>query len=347
MMQLYYCRAFITLSLILMVSKGIAANPVKFLKKSFDMSNVSNDNSNGENKEEQQYLDLIQKILQDGEKRGDRTGTGTIAIFAPPTLRFSLKDDAFPLLTTKKTFLRGVAEELFWFLHGETDAGKLQAKNVRIWDGNASREYLDSRGLLHYRTGDLGPVYGWQWRHFGGQYRTCDDTYEGIGKDQLREVIETIMHRPHDRRIILTAWNPADLDKMALPPCHMFCQFFVSTPEGSGRKILSSQMMQRSCDMGLGVPFNIASYALLTRLIAHVTGCEAGEFIHAMGDTHVYINHIDALQEQLTRTPRPFPKLKINTPPGGGLEALLATQWEDLQLSDYHPHPSIPMPMSV
>lgn len=163
------------------------------------------------NPEEAQYLSLIRRILDEGEVRGDRTGTGTIALFAPPTLRFSLKDNRFPLLTTKKTFLRGVAEELFWFLRGETDAGTLQAKNVKIWDGNASREFLDKRGLGHYRTGDLGPVYGWQWRHFGGTYTTCDASYEGVGVDQLRQVIETIIHRPHDRRIILSAWNPAGM----------------------------------------------------------------------------------------------------------------------------------------
>ncbi|KAJ1897086.1 Thymidylate synthase, partial [Coemansia sp. IMI 209127] len=242
------------------------------------------------NAEEKQYLDLIREILEKGERRGDRTGTGTVALFAPPQLRFSLADDVFPLLTTKRVFWRGVVEELLWFVGGRTDANVLRDKGVHIWDGNGSREFLDARGLTHRREGDLGPVYGFQWRHFGAQYTDADTDYSGQGVDQLAAVIQTIRENPTDRRIILSAWNPADMAAMALPPCHMFAQFFVSNA-GTDEATLSCQMYQRSCDVGLGVPFNIASYALLTRMIAKVTGLKPGHFVHCMGDTHIYANH--------------------------------------------------------
>ncbi|KAJ2736064.1 Thymidylate synthase [Coemansia sp. Cherry 401B] len=294
------------------------------------------------NAEEKQYLSLIQEILDHGERRDDRTGTGTIAMFAPPQLRFSLADDVFPLLTTKRVFWRGVVEELLWFIRAQTDANVLRDKNIHIWDGNGSRAFLDSCGLAHRREGDLGPVYGFQWRHFGAEYVDADTDYSGRGVDQLAEVIRKIREDPTDRRIIMSAWNPADLHKMALPPCHMFAQFFVSNP-GSEQAALSCQMYQRSCDMGLGVPFNIASYALLTRLIAQVTGLKPGHFVHCMGDTHIYSNHVDALKVQLMREPRPFPKLVIKRTPANIEDFTI----EDLELVGYSPHGKIQMEMAV
>lgn len=208
-------------------------------------------------------------------------------------MRFNLRDGTFPLLTTKKVFWRGIAEELFWFIQGSTDAKLLQAKNVRIWDGNSTREFLDKAGFPEREEGDLGPVYGFQWRHFGAEYHTCHDDYQGQGVDQLKEIIERIKQNPNDRRIIMCAWNPVDIPKMALPPCHCLVQFYVANGE------LSCQLYQRSADMGLGVPFNIASYALLTHMIAHITGLKTGDFVHTLGDAHVYLNHIEPLTEQV------------------------------------------------
>lgn len=259
--------------------------------------------SHGEH-EEMQYLDLIRKIIETGNKREDRTGTGTLSLFGAQ-MRFSLRDGTFPLLTTKKVFYRGIAEELFWFIRGSTNAKELQEKNVRIWDGNSSREFLDSCGFTNREEGDLGPVYGFQWRHFGAEYVDMHADYEGKGVDQLAEVINRIKTKPSDRRIIMCAWNPADLDKMALPPCHCLVQFYVANGE------LSCQLYQRSADMGLGVPFNIASYALLTAMIAHVCDLVPGDFVHTLGDAHVYSNHVEPLKTQLEREPKQFPKLVI------------------------------------
>jgi dihydrofolate reductase / thymidylate synthase len=214
---------------------------------------------------EQQYLAIIKDILTSGVFRSDRTGVGTLSKFGVQ-MRFSLRDSTLPLLTTKRVFWRGVAEELLWFISGDTNAKTLQDKDIHIWDGNGSREFLDKCGLAHREVGDLGPVYGFQWRHFGAKYDTMHASYDGLGVDQLAQVVDKLKHNPTDRRIILSAWNPAALPEMALPPCHMFAQFYVSHGE------LSCQMYQRSADMGLGVPFNIASYALLTYLLAKVTG---------------------------------------------------------------------------
>ena len=254
--------------------------------------------------EEQQYLSMIREIIAQGERRPNRTGTDTLSSFGR-TMRFDLRDGRFPLLTTKDVFWRGVAEELLWFLRGETSAKTLSAKKVRIWDANGSREYLDSLGLREREEGDLGPVYGFQWRHFGAEYGTMHDDYAGKGVDQVRQVLRDLMFNPESRRIILSAWNPGAQRKMALPPCHILSHFYVLN--GS----LSCQMYQRSADMGLGVPFNIASYALLTCLLAHVSGLQPGEFIHVIGDAHVYVNHVEPLQEQLRRLPGHFPTLKI------------------------------------
>lgn len=291
--------------------------------------------------EEAAYLDLCKKIIEEGELREDRTGTGTYSLFAPPQIRFSLKDNVFPLLTTKRTFYRGVVEELLWFVAGNTNAKDLSEKDVHIWDGNGSREFLDKRGLTENREGDLGPVYGFQWRHFGAAYEGCDANYTGKGVDQLQQIIDQIKSNPFDRRILLSAWNPAAVDKMALPPCHILCQFYVSMRDGVKR--LSCQMYQRSCDMGLGVPFNIASYSLLTIMIAHVCGIEPGEFIHVMGDAHVYSNHVEALKQQIARTPGEFPKLVIKRK----VDSIDDFKYEDFDLQGYRPQGKIEMAMAV
>ncbi|KAJ6532007.1 thymidylate synthase/dCMP hydroxymethylase domain-containing protein [Mycena capillaripes] len=297
--------------------------------------------------EEQQYLDLIRRVLDTGAPRPDRTGTGTLSLFAPPALRFSLADNTLPLLTTKRTFLRGIVEELLWFVRGATDSTLLAAKGVKIWDGNGSAAFLQSRGLGHRREGDLGPVYGFQWRHFGAQYVDCDKDYTGEGVDQLRECIRKIKHDPTDRRIILSAWNPADIPQMALPPCHMMCQFYVHLPPASSpsdKPKLSCLMFQRSADLGLGIPFNIASYALLTHMIAQVTGTTAHELVIQLGDAHVYRDHVDALEVQLTRAPKPFPTLRWARE---GIDDIEAFEYADFVVEGYECHPSIPMKMSV
>ncbi|KAK4056418.1 Thymidylate synthase [Microbotryomycetes sp. JL221] len=327
--------------------------------------------------EELQYLNLVKDILERGEQRADRTGTGTISLFAPPQLRFSLSrprstttaerqdgqqrtststndnvdnniELVLPLLTTKRVFTRGIIEELLWFIKGSTNSNLLSDKGVHIWDGNGSREFLNKVGLSHRKQGDLGPVYGFQWRHFGAQYKTCDDNYDGQGVDQLQEVIHKIRHNPTDRRIILSAWNPADIPKMALPPCHMFCQFYVNLPEpgSSSKPKLSCIMYQRSADLGLGVPFNIASYALLVHMIALVTDTVAHEFILQLGDAHVYKDHVEALKQQLNRQPFEFPEFnfKRTKEQVGDIDGF---ELEDFDIVDYQCHKRIDMKMSV
>nr|QFG74136.1 MAG: thymidylate synthase [Megaviridae environmental sample] len=285
---------------------------------------------------EYQYLKAIRDIIDNGVTRRDRTGEGTKSKFGL-TMRWSLENKVFPLLTTKKVFWRGVLEELLWFVRGDTNERTLADKKVHIWKDNASREFLDSIGLINREEGDLGPVYGFQWRHFGANYVNCHSKYAGEGVDQLIQCIDQIKKNPTSRRIILSAWNPKDLPQMALPPCHMMCQFYVS--EG----MLSCQMYQRSADMGLGVPFNIASYACLTRMIAQVCNLKAGEFIHVIGDAHVYLNHIDALEKQLERTPKPLPHLEINP----NVKNIDEFQVDDFEVIKYDCYPSIPMKMAV
>ncbi|KAK9942551.1 hypothetical protein M0R45_008209 [Rubus argutus] len=274
-----------------------------------------------EKHEEYMYLKLVQEILSDGTSKDDRTGTGTLSKFGCQ-MRFNLRR-TFPLLTTKKVFWRGVVEELLWFLSGSTNAkfvfisSVLQERGIHIWDGNASRDYLDSVGLTGREEGDLGPVYGFQWRHFGARYTDMHADYTGQGFDQFMD--------------------PSDLKLMALPPCHMFAQFYVANGE------LSCQMYQRSADMGLGVPFNIASYALLTCMIAHVCDLFPGDFVHVLGDAHVYRTHIRPLQEQLQKLPKPFPILKIN-PEKKNIDSFVAA---DFELMGYDPHEKIEMKMAV
>jgi thymidylate synthase len=319
------------------------------------------------NHQENQYLDLIRRVLDTGAQRPDRTGTGTLSLFAPPALHFSLADGTLPLLTTKRTFLRGIIEELLWFVRGSTDSTLLSKKGVKIWDGNGSKAFLESRGLGHRREGDLGPVYGFQWRHFGAKYVDCDRSYDGEGVDQLRECIRKIKEDPTDRRIILSAWNPAgaswsvflanigsltyyacatDIPQMALPPCHLLCQFYVHLPPAStptAKPGLSCLMFQRSADLGLGIPFNIASYALLTHMIALVTGTDARELIIQLGDAHVYRDHVDALEVQLQREPKPFPTLRW----ARDVQDIEKFEYEDFVVEGYQCHPAIPMKMSV
>jgi len=285
--------------------------------------------------DEYQYLNLIREIIEKGVASDDRTGVGTLALFGT-TMRYDLRK-SFPLLTTKRVFWRGVLEELLWFVKGDTNGKHLSDKGVKIWDGNGSREFLGKRGLPHREEGDLGPVYGFQWRHFGAKYVDMHADYSGQGVDQLADCIHKIKHDPTDRRILLSAWNPADLNEMALPPCHMFCQFYVANGE------LSCLMYQRSADVGLGVPFNISSYALLTCMMAQVCGLKPGEFIHNMGNTHVYKNHVEPLKTQLDRTPRPFPILKINPE----VKDIDGFQTSDFEVLGYNPHGKIAMEMAV
>lgn len=283
---------------------------------------------------ERQYLDLLKRVLTEGKSRSDRTGVGTKAIFGGH-MRFDLSK-GFPLLTTKKVFFRGVVEELCWMIRGCTSSADLDSRGVRIWNENGSKEFLRSRGLS-YSEGDLGPVYGFQWRHFGARYVDSKTDYSGQGVDQLHNVIRQIRDEPNSRRIILSAWNPMDIDKMALPPCHVMAQFWVDDSK------LSCRLDQRSCDVGLGVPFNIASYSLLTHILARITNLGVGDFVYHMGDVHIYNTHMDALVEQLGREPYPFPQVMISDT----LVDIDQLDPGDIDLVDYRYHKSIRMPMAV
>ncbi|KAI3419661.1 hypothetical protein GPALN_004097 [Globodera pallida] len=294
------------------------------------------------NPDEANYLRQIGEILERGTVRTDRTGTGTISIFGMQT-RYNLRGGVIPLLTTKKVFWKGIVEEILWFIRGQTNAKTLSERGVKIWDANGSRAFLDSMGFTDREEGDLGPVYGFQWRHFGAEYRGTDADYAGEGVDQLTELIERIRTEPFSRRHILCAWNVADIPKMALPPCHTLCQFYVSTD-----RELSCQLYQRSGDMGLGVPFNIASYSLLTHMVAHVTGLKTGEFVHTLGDAHIYLNHVDALKEQMSRTPKPFPRVVFNNGPDGKpITSIDEFTPDSVLLEGYDPMPPIKMQMAL
>ena len=262
-----------------------------------------------------QYLDLLQRILDEGVEKGDRTGTGTRSVFGHQ-MRFDLAD-GFPLLTTKKLHLKSIIHELLWFLNGDTNVKYLQDNGVRIWN-----EWADE-------DGSLGHIYGYQWRSW--------PDYNGGYIDQISEVVRQIKEDPNSRRMIVSAWNVADLDKMNLPPCHLLFQFYVA----NGR--LSLQLYQRSADTFLGVPFNIASYALLLQMMAQVCGLEAGDFIHTTGDTHLYLNHLPQAELQLTRTPRPLPKMIINP----DVKSIFDFKYEDFQLEGYDPWPHISAKVSV
>ena len=262
-----------------------------------------------------QYLHLLQHILDDGAVKGDRTGTGTKSVFGHQ-MRFSLQD-GFPLLTTKKLHLKSIIYELLWFLRGDTNVRYLQEHGVRIWN-----EWADE-------DGDLGHIYGYQWRSW--------PTYDGRHIDQIAEVIRQIKETPDSRRMLVSAWNVADLGRMNLPPCHLLFQFYVADGK------LSLQLYQRSADTFLGVPFNIASYALLLQMMAQVCGLEAGDFIHTTGDTHLYLNHLEQARLQLTRTPRPLPQMRLNP----DVKSLFDFTYEDFELENYDPWPHIPAQVSV
>ncbi len=277
------------------------------------------------------YLDLLSRILDEGKVRRDRTGTGTKSIFGHQ-MRFSL-EEGFPLLTTKKLHLKSIIVELLWFLRGDTEVASLQEQGVRIWNEWATAEQTARFGR---KEGDLGPVYGHQWRNYGATLRE-DGTYLRDGVDQIANALDLIRNNPESRRILVTGWNPKEAEEVALPPCHTLFQFYV---EGGA---LSCQLYQRSGDAFLGIPFNIASYALLTMMMAHATNLAPGEFIHTLGDAHLYLNHIEQAKEQLTRTPRPLPKMWINPEK----RDLFALTYEDFRLDGYDPHPHIKAEVSV
>jgi thymidylate synthase len=279
----------------------------------------------------QQYLDLLDTILTKGKPRGDRTGTGTVGIFGHQ-LRFDLSQ-SFPLLTTKKLHLRSIIHELLWFLSGETNVAPLQEVKVRIWDDWATEVQTAKFGR---KAGDLGPVYGHQWRNFGASKEPSGD-WASDGVDQIQGVLDTIRDNPNSRRILVTGWNPQEANLVALPPCHTLFQFYVS--EGT----LSCQLYQRSADVFLGVPFNIASYSLLTMMIAQVTGLKPGEFVHTFGDAHLYNDHLEQAKLQLSREPRSRPIMTLNPE----VTDLFAFKFEDFTLSGYTPHPHIKARVSV
>lgn len=288
--------------------------------------------------EENQYLDLIRDCIENGESRDDRTGTGTRSVFGR-TMRFSLENDTLPLLTTKSVPFRIVLEELLFFIRAQTDNKILSDKNIHIWDGNSTKEFFEKNGIDR-QAGDLGPVYGFQWRHFGAKYKTCNDVYEGdnSGIDQLNNVISELKTNPNSRRLVVSAWNPVDLKEMALPPCHCLFQFL------SNNGKLTCILYQRSGDVGLGIPFNIASYSILTYIVAKLTNLTPHEFIHFVADAHVYKDHEEPLKVQLKRQPKNFPKLKLKEKEYKSLEDF---EFEDFILEDYQPAPKITMKMSV
>jgi len=257
--------------------------------------------------EEYQYLDLITDILEEGTMEEGRNGL-TKSIFGA-AMHFSLENGTIPLLTTKRVAWKTCLKELFWFIRGDTNNENLQKEGVAIWNDNASRDFLDSRGLTHLRENDLGPVYGHQWRHFNAPYTTCDENYHGKGVDQLAQIIKCLKDplQRTSRRMVMSAWNPCQLDEMALPPCHILAQFNVT-----GGNKLSCCMFQRSGDVGLGVPFNIASYSFLTHLLAKHCDLEPFEFIYYLGNAHIYDDHIESLEEQAKREPHTFPKIIID-----------------------------------
>lgn len=277
------------------------------------------------------YLQLLRKVLEEGAVREDRTGTGTRSLFGYQ-MRIDLSD-GFPLLTTKKVHLKSIIHELLWFVRGDTDVRHLQEVGVTIWDEWATAEQTARFGR---RAGDLGPVYGHQWRNFGAT-RRADGSYERDGFDQLAHVVTQIRTNPASRRLIVSGWNPQEAEEVALPPCHTLFQFYVQDGK------LSCQLYQRSADVFLGVPFNIASYALLTMMIAHVTGLEPGDFVHTFGDVHLYANHVEQAELQLSREPRKLPTMHLDP----SVKDLFDFRYEHFRLEGYDPHPRIKAPVAV
>ena len=287
--------------------------------------------NNKQCKNEQAYLDLLHLVLTEGTEKGDRTGTGTLSHFGAQ-LRFNLAD-GFPLLTTKKVHFKSIVYELFWFLSGSTHVDYLQANGVRIWNEWSTAEQT---ARFNRPAGDLGPVYGHQWRNYGASQRE-DGSYNNDGVDQITQVIEQIKTNPNSRRLIVSGWNPGEADQVALPPCHTLFQFFVADNK------LSCQLYQRSADLFLGVPFNIASYALLTHMVAQVCGLEVGEFIWTGGDCHIYQNHREQVELQLTRELYKLPTLTLNP----DVKDIFAFKYEDISVDDYESHPAIKAKVAV
>jgi thymidylate synthase len=278
------------------------------------------------------YLDLLRHVRQTGEVRKDRTGVGTLGIFGAQ-LRFDLAQ-GFPLVTTKKVHTKSIIQELLWFLAGRTDNAWLTERGVTIWNEWATAEQCAKFGR---GEGDLGPVYGHQWRNFGAT-KKADGTYNSDGVDQIKLLVEQLKKNPASRRHLVTGWNPLEADKVALPPCHTLYQFHVSTDNR-----LSCQLYQRSADLFLGVPFNIASYSLLTHMIAQVTGLKPGHFVHTFGDAHIYSNHLEQVDLQCSREPRPLPRLILNPE----IKDLFAFKYEDITIEGYDPHPGIKAPVAI
>jgi thymidylate synthase len=295
-----------------------------------------NNNCTHNNNEEYQYLNLIKNILENGTCEEGRNGK-TQSIFGA-SMRFSLKDGKIPILTTKKTAWKTCLKELLWFIRGKTNNQLLTEQGVHIWDGNSSREFLDSRGLQHYEVDELGPIYGHQWRHFNAKWQGDCYDYTGEGVDQLQQIIDALKDPKQrtSRRLILSAWNPCQLDEMGLPPCHILCQFNVHNGDQ-----LSCALYQRSSDFALGIPFNIASYSLLTHLLAKHSGLKACEFVHFMGNCHIYEDHIEPIKEQLTRQPYQFPTVSIKQI----RENINDYQVDDFEIHNYQSHQAIKMKM--
>ena len=285
------------------------------------------------NLEEQNYLNLLNQIINAGSVKNDRTGVGTKSIFGTQ-IRFNLQNNTLPLLTTKKMFLRGIIEELLFFIRGETNTKKLEEKGVNIWKGNSSRDFLDKRGLTHYPEGVIGPMYGAQWRNFGSRFGSKD------GIDQLNNALNLIKYDPDSRRIMVTAYNPSVSHLCSLDPCHLFFQFYVDNGK------LSCQFMMRSVDSFLGQPYNIASYAILTMLMAKAANLQLGELIFTGGDTHLYLNHIEQAKKQISRDPYPFPQLLIKKDIST-VKDMEELCFEDFELQNYQSHPAIKADMAV
>jgi dihydrofolate reductase/thymidylate synthase len=299
----------------------------QYIEKEINYSENVYQKTNNINHEEYQYLNIMKDILENGSQKQSRNSI-VYSQFGKQ-MKFDLRN-GFPLLTTKRVPWKTVLRELIWFINGSTDNRLLQQQNVHIWDGNSTKEFLESRGLEHYEDGDLGPIYGFQWRHFGAEYKNHETDYSEKGKDQLQWIIDEIKSNPNSRRLIMSSWNPSDLEKMALPPCHVMVQFNIDG------EYIDAQLYQRSGDLFLGVPFNIASYSFLLHIIGNLTGYTPRYFIHTLGDTHIYENHKEAVNEQLSRIPSQFPKILVNN-----IKNINEIEESDFEILDYNYYPTI------
>lgn len=286
--------------------------------------------------DEYQYLNLIDDILKNGIQSDDRTGVGTKSVFGR-IMRFSLRENKIPILTTKKMYIKGIIEELLFFLKGHTDNKILKKKGVHIWDANSTSEYYKTIGISRNED-DLGPIYGFQWRHFGAKYRGCHENYNGEGVDQLAYMIDEIKKNPNSRRILVSAWNPLSLNDMCLPPCHVLFQLRIYQNE------LNCLLFQRSGDVGLGIPFNITSYSLLTIMISKICNLNLGEFVHVIGDAHIYTNHIAPLQLQIKRKPLGFPNIELKNKKYSSFDDF---EYTDFIIKNYKSHDPIKMDMAI